>query len=61
MHSRETSTKPASKDERHAAHAEQALILIQESLRGLRYGHVTIVVQDGFVVNIERSEKRRVV
>ncbi len=32
---------------------------IRQSLRGLRYGTVTIIVQDGVVVQIERTEKRR--
>lgn len=32
---------------------------IQEALRGLRYGAVNIVVQDGVVVQIDRTEKRR--
>lgn len=32
---------------------------IQEALRGLRYGVVSIIVQDGVVVQVERTEKRR--
>jgi len=32
---------------------------IQVALRELRYGQVTITVQDGFVVQIDRTEKRR--
>lgn len=32
---------------------------IQQALSGLRFGHVTITVQDGVVVQIERIEKRR--
>lgn len=32
---------------------------IREALRGLRYGIVSIIVQDGVVVQIERTEKRR--
>lgn len=36
-----------------------ALIHIAEALRGLQFGHLTIVVQDGVVVQIERTEKRR--
>ncbi len=32
---------------------------IREALRGLRYGTVSIIVQDGVVVQIERTEKRR--
>jgi hypothetical protein len=32
---------------------------ILEALRGLRYGTVTVVVQDGVVVQVDRTEKRR--
>ena len=42
-------------------HAEDAAPLqrIQEALRGLLFGSVTLVVQDGVVVQIERIEKTR--
>jgi len=33
--------------------------LIIDSLRGLRYGSVNIVVHDGRIVQIEKSEKHR--
>ncbi|MHB8866799.1 MAG: YezD family protein [Pirellulaceae bacterium] len=39
---------------------EQDLQQIRESLRGLRYGLVNIVVQDGVIVQIDRTEKRRI-
>ncbi|HZG56860.1 YezD family protein [Paenibacillus sp.] len=32
---------------------------IEESLAGLQYGSVLIVVHDGRIVQIERTEKRR--
>jgi hypothetical protein len=32
---------------------------IRQSLKGLQFGTVTIIVQDGVVVQIERTEKRR--
>lgn len=32
---------------------------IREALRGLKYGSVNIIVQDGVVVQIDRLEKRR--
>ncbi len=32
---------------------------VAEALRGLRYGVVQVVVQDGVVVQIDRTEKRR--
>ena len=39
--------------------ASQALDRIHAALRGLRYGTVTAVVQDGVVVQVERTEKIR--
>ncbi|WP_425613949.1 YezD family protein [Anatilimnocola sp. NA78] len=50
-HPREASAR----DER-----EQDLQHIREALRGLRYGTVNIIIQDGVVVQIDRTEKRRV-
>jgi hypothetical protein len=37
----------------------RALREVEEALRGLRYGEVTIIVQDGVVVQVERTERRR--
>jgi hypothetical protein len=37
----------------------QALEQIRDALRGLRYGQVTIIVQDGVVVQIDRTERKR--
>lgn len=39
---------------------DQELTSIREALRGLRYGSVNIIVQDGVIVQIDRTEKRRV-
>jgi hypothetical protein len=39
---------------------DQELAQIREALRGLRFGTVSIIVQDGVVVQIDRTEKRRV-
>jgi len=36
-----------------------AVARISAALRGLRYGTVTAVVQDGVVVQVERTEKVR--
>ena len=33
--------------------------VIHEALRGLQFGQVTIIVQDGVVIQIERTEKKR--
>ncbi|MEN6493020.1 MAG: DUF2292 domain-containing protein [Thermoguttaceae bacterium] len=32
---------------------------VRESLRGLQYGSVVIIVQDGVVVQVDRTDKRR--
>lgn len=42
-------------DDRHEMELQQ----IQQALRGLRYGNVNIIVQDGVVVQVDRTEKRR--
>ena len=39
--------------------SREALARISAALRGLRYGTVTAVVQDGVVVQVERTEKIR--
>jgi|GEM_PF-867543 len=38
---------------------EIALNQIRDALGGLRFGSVVVLVQDGVVVQIERTEKRR--
>lgn len=38
---------------------DSELSQIKEALRGLRFGAVHIIVQDGVVIQIERTEKRR--
>jgi len=38
---------------------EEAINQIRDSLRGLRFGSVNIIVQDGVVIQIDRTEKRR--
>ena len=42
-----------------SAAADEALNQIRDSLRGLRFGIVNIIVQDGVVIQIDRTEKRR--
>ena len=48
-----TTTAPA------GAASEHAIEQVRDTLRGLKYGVVTIIVQDGVVVQIERTERRR--
>ena len=38
---------------------EKEVQQIREALRGLRFGAVNVIVQDGVVVQIDRTEKRR--
>lgn len=47
-------TPAAADDEREAP-----IQAILDALRGLRFGSVTVVVQDGVIVQVERIEKKR--
>ena len=38
---------------------ELALRFIRDALRGIQFGTVTATVQDGVVIQIERTEKKR--
>jgi len=38
---------------------EAALAQIRQALRGLQFGQITVIVQDGVVVQIDRTERRR--
>lgn len=40
-------------------HSRWALTHIADALQGLQYGQVTVIVQDGVVVQVERTERRR--
>lgn len=46
-------------ESRRAGRSEKTLQRIGEALEGLRYGSVLAIVQDGVVVQIERTEKTR--
>jgi hypothetical protein len=48
-----TNDKPA------AAEGEPTWNNIQDALRGLQFGSVTLIVQDGLIVQIDRLERRR--
>ena len=39
--------------------AAWALRQIEDALRGLQFGQITVIVQDGVVVQVERTERRR--
>jgi hypothetical protein len=46
-------------DGNSADRQEAALNQIRQALRGLQFGQITIIVQDGVVVQIDRTERRR--
>ena len=46
---------PSDTDDR----SRQALGRIRDALRGLRFGTVTVIVQDGVVVQVDRTERLR--
>jgi hypothetical protein len=41
------------------AAGDETINQIRDSLRGLRFGSVNIIVQDGVIIQIDRTEKRR--
>ncbi len=51
----ETRVDPAATDGVY----DEAIEQIRQALTGLRFGTVSIVVQDGVVIQIERTERRR--
>jgi hypothetical protein len=64
MKSPRDDTKPdqaqlESDDPRRTSRNEESLQRIGAALHGLRYGSVLAIVQDGVVVQIERTEKTR--
>lgn len=38
---------------------EAVMTALSEALRGVRYGTVTIIIQDGRIIQIDRTERRR--
>ena len=55
----EISESTLSDDEATHDRTRDGIDRISAALRGLRYGTVTAVVQDGVVVQVERTEKFR--
>ena len=52
-------SQPKTPAAEQAAPADDAINQIRDSLRGLRFGSVNIIVQDGVIIQIDRTEKRR--
>jgi len=53
------SAQPAGEEPNRTSRTEDSLRRIGAALQGLRYGSVLAIVQDGVVVQIERTEKTR--
>lgn len=47
-------------DNGEARSPESDLSHVAAALKGLRFGQVTVTIQDGVIVQIERTERRRV-
>jgi hypothetical protein len=46
-------------DEVQSGRHENEWNQIREALKGLRFGTVNIIIQDGVIIQIDRTEKRR--
>jgi len=53
---------PGSQDKRSARDVrdEMAMAAVRKALTGLRFGTVTVVVQDGIVVQVDRTSRERI-
>lgn len=45
---------------RRAMELDEALTHVRDALRGLDYGEISVIVQDGVVIQIERTERKRI-
>lgn len=57
----ERSSKSSSSAPSGAENIGLVLERVQEALRGLQYGEVTVTVQDGVAVQVERTDRVRLV
>ena len=56
MDSANIETRPTNRSQPLPDHV---LLALTEAVRGVRYGTVTVIIQDGRVVQIDRTERRR--
>jgi len=54
-----TRTEPTASAARDQTRLDNALSQVRHALSGLRYGQIAITVQDGVVIQIERTERTR--
>ena len=55
----DSQSNPSDATRREPSPIDAALQSIREALVGLQFGEVTVVLQDGVVVQVERTERRR--
>jgi hypothetical protein len=53
------SQEPLESDRAGEPNHRWVLAQLEQALRGLQYGQVILTVQDGVVVQVERTERRR--
>jgi hypothetical protein len=55
----ELDSPPATSQHEEYSLDHEAIEAIRQALRGLRYGQIVVTVQDGVVVQVDRTERRR--
>jgi hypothetical protein len=59
MHCAELDAPSAASHREEYSIDHEAIDAICQALRGLRYGQIVVIVQDGVVVQVDRTERRR--
>jgi len=52
-------TNPEQRSDAKADSDRETVEAIRQALRGLRYGQIVVIVQDGVVVQVDRTERKR--
>lgn len=55
----ELDAAPVAARRRETTLDQEAIEAVRHALRGLRYGQIVVIVQDGVVVQVDRTERRR--
>ena len=59
MSTRTPKAETVSPETGREARSERAIEQIRVALAGLRYGQISVIVQDGVVIQIDRTERTR--
>jgi hypothetical protein len=57
--SEKTPTDPPKPHTRDPQQLDAAIVHIRQALAGLQFGEVSVIVQDGVIVQVERIERKR--